>query len=338
MREPLVCTVDAFTDRAFSGNPTAVCVFDEAWPATPWLQRLAAELNLPATAFVRYDRPHTELRWFSPQTELALCGSGTLAAAHVLWETGDRATTLVFKTCAGSLGAHRQPDGRIMLDFPADDPEPVTAPAALAAALGVKPLAVWRGRLDYLVEVDSIESVRKLTPDLTALAALDARGVIVTAVGDADSDFVSRFFAPAAGIDEDPVTASAHCTLGVYWSKKLGKDALTGLQVSARGGRVDVHLRDDRVNLSGRAVTITRGNLAITRNRKIRLRSLASNWQNRRSRRFRVRAATDGLRFNPFSPRVSRDGFLPSRKDLSCCTRWFWQVRIRLRRDLFSGE
>jgi PhzF family phenazine biosynthesis protein len=147
------------------------------------------------------------------------------------------------------------------LDLPLDDPQPVPAPPALSVALGVTPLAVSRGRLDLLVELGSSEAVRRLTPDLGALAMLDVRGVIVTAAGDADSDFVSRFFAPAAGIDEDPVTASAHCSLGAYWSKKLGKTALTGLQVSARGGRVDLRLRHDGVSLTGQAVTVTRGNL-----------------------------------------------------------------------------
>lgn len=260
----LTFTVDSFTDRAFAGNPTAVCLLDSKWPATKWLQQLAAEMNLPATAFVGRGRPHAELRWFSPQTELALCGSGTLAAAHILWESGERAETLTFNTCAGSLAARRELNQRITLDFPADDPRPVPTSPALATALGVTPLAVARGRLDLLAELDSAETVRRLIPNLKALAMLDARGLIITAAGNADSDFVSRFFAPAAGIDEDPVTASAHCSLGAYWSSKLGKTPLTGLQVSARGGRVEVRLRDDRVSLTGQAVTITRGELVIS--------------------------------------------------------------------------
>jgi len=228
-----------------------------------WLQQLAAELNLPATAFVRRAQPHTELRWFSPQTELALCGSGTLAAAHIVWESGDHADTLVFTTRAGMLGARQEPDRRITLDFPADSLRPLPVSAMLAAALGVTPLEVARGRLDLLAELDSAQTVRGLAPDLAALAALDVRGVIVTASGEAGSDFVSRFFAPAFGIDEDPVTASAHCSLGAYWSKRLGKSVLTGLQVSARGGRIDLRLRNGRVDLTGRAVTVTRGELAI---------------------------------------------------------------------------
>lgn len=258
-----IFTVDCFTDRPFAGGPAAVCVLDSGWPETEWLQQLAAELNLPATAFVRRAQPQSELRWFSPQTELALCGSGTLAAAHIVWETGERADTLAFTTCGCILAARQECGQRIMLDFPSDSPNPVLVSAKLVAALGVTPRAAARGRLDLLAEVDSPQSVRGLAPDLAALAALDARGVIVTARGENASDFVSRFFAPAAGIGEDPVTASAHCTLGVYWSKKLGKTALTGLQVSPRGGRIDLQLRDGRVDLTGRAVTITRGQLAI---------------------------------------------------------------------------
>jgi PhzF family phenazine biosynthesis protein len=258
-----IYTLDCFTDRPFAGAAAAVCVLDSGWPETEWLQQLAAEFNLPATAFVRPAQPETELRWFSPRTELALCGSGTLGAAHILWETGERAHTLAFTTCGGVLGARQERGRRITLDFPADGPSPVPVSSKLVAALGVTPHEAARGRLDLLAELDSPQTVRGLVPDLTAVAALDARGLIVTACGGADGDFVSRFFAPAAGIDEDPVTASAHCTLGVYWSKKLGKTALTGVQVSPRGGRIDLQLRGGRVDLTGRAVTISRGELAI---------------------------------------------------------------------------
>jgi PhzF family phenazine biosynthesis protein len=259
-----IFTVDCFTDRPFAGGPAGVCVLDSGWPATERLQQVAAEVMLPATAFVRRAQPRTELRWFSPQAELILCGSGTLAAAHILWECSDGADhTLNFDTCAGVLGARQEPGRRITLDFPADSPRPVPVPPMLPAALGVTPLEVARGRLDLLVELDCAQTVRKLAPDLTALATLDARGVIVTAGGEIGSDFVSRFFAPAVGIDEDPVTASAHCTLGAYWSKRLRKKRLTGVQVSARGGRIEVYLRNGRVDLTGQAVTITRGELAI---------------------------------------------------------------------------
>jgi PhzF family phenazine biosynthesis protein len=258
-----IFTVDCFTDGPFAGAPAAVCLLDSGWPETERLQQLAAELNLPATVFVRRSQPQSELRWFSPRTELALCGSGTLAAAHIMWETGEGTDTLAFTTCAGILGAREERDRRITLNFPADSPHPVPISSELVAALGVTPHQAARGRLDLLAELESPQIVRALAPDLAALAALDARGVIVTAAGEVGSDFVSRFFAPAAGIDEDPVTASAHCTLGAYWSKRLGKTALTGLQVSSRGGRIDLQLRDGRVDLTGRAVTISRGELAI---------------------------------------------------------------------------
>jgi len=258
-----IFTVDCFTDRPFAGNPAAVCVLNSGWPETEWLQQLGAEFNLPATAFIRSSQPQLELRWFSPQTELTLCGSGTLAAAHILWEIGDQAGDLAFITSAGVLGARQQPDRRITLDFPADVLRPVPISPMLVTALGVSPLKAARGRLDLLAELDSAESVRRLTPDLVALTALDARGIIVTACDEDGTDFVSRFFAPAVGIAEDPVTASAHCTLGAYWSERLGKTVLTGLQVSARSGRIDVNLCDGRVDLSGRAVTVTRGELVI---------------------------------------------------------------------------
>lgn len=261
----LVFTVDCFTERPFAGSPAAVCLLDSGWPSTPWLQQLSGELGLPAAAFVHRGRPRPELRWFSPHSELVLCGSGTLAAAHVLWENGYCPVgTAAFDTCAGLLGAQHEPDGRITLDFPADPPRPVpTAAPALTSALGVAPVAVARGRLDLLVELACAATVAGLQPDLTALAALDVRGVIVTAAGGQNSDFVSRFFAPSVGIDEDPVTASAHCTLGAYWAARLQKTALTGHQISARGGRVDLRLRDNRVDLTGRAITVIRGELAI---------------------------------------------------------------------------
>lgn len=258
-----IFTVDCFTDRPFTGNPAAVCVLESIWPETEWLRKLGAEFNLPATAFIRRCQPRSELRWFSPQTELALCGSGTLAAAHIMWETDEQSETLAFTTCAGILRARRESDRRITLDFPADSLRPEPIPPILVAALGISPVRAARGRLDLLVELDSAHAVRGLIPDLATLATLDARGLIVTARGEGGIDFVSRFFAPAAGIDEDPVTGSAHCTLGAYWASRTGKTALTGLQVSSRPGRIDVTLRDGRVDLTSRAVTISRGELAI---------------------------------------------------------------------------
>jgi PhzF family phenazine biosynthesis protein len=258
-----VFTVDCFSDQAFAGSPNAVCLLDSEWPDDRRLQHVAAEVNLPATAFVRRAEPYPELRWFSPLTELALCGSGTLAAAHILSELGGQGANLVFATCAGPLRAWRVPDQRFTLDFPADDLRPVSTSPKLVDALGVSPRMAARGRHDLLAELDSAHAVRHLVPDLAVLATLDARGVIVTALGGDDCDFVSRFFAPAAGIDEDPVTASAHCTLGAYWSAKLDKTTMIGHQVSERGGRVDVQLRDGRVDLTGRAITATWGELNI---------------------------------------------------------------------------
>jgi PhzF family phenazine biosynthesis protein len=255
--------VDCFADRPFAGNPNAVVLLDSEWPEAEWLQQLAAEVNLPATAFICGARRQSDLRWFSPRSELALCGSGTLAAAHVLWEQGVQDVMLTFATCAGQLRAKRQPDRRITLSLPRDDLMPVAVNPKLVDVLGIKPRVVARGRLDLLVELDSADAVRRTKPDLVALAKLEARGLIVTARGDADADFVSRYFAPAAGIDEDPVTASAHCTLGAYWSIELDTNVLTGHQISARGGRIEIRLRDDCVDATGSAITVVRGELAI---------------------------------------------------------------------------
>jgi PhzF family phenazine biosynthesis protein len=255
--------VDCFADRPFAGNPNAVVLLDSEWPEAEWLQQLAAEVNLPATAFICGAQPQSDLRWFSPRSELALCGSGTLAAAHILWEQGEQDVMLTFATCAGQLRAQRQSDRRITLSLPRDDLMPVAVNPKLVDMLGIEPRAVARGRLDLLVELDSADAVRRTKPDLVALAKLEARGLIVTARGDADADFVSRYFAPAAGIDEDPVTASAHCTLGAYWSIELETNVLTGHQISARGGRIEIRLRDDCVDATGSAVTVVRGELAI---------------------------------------------------------------------------
>lgn len=254
-------TVDCFTDRLGTGAPAAVCVLDGRWPATEWMQRVAAESKLPATAFIRVAAPDASLRWFGPRTELELCASGALAAVHVLSQHCGCGSTYELDTCAGNLAAHCAPDGWIRMDFPPDPPQPLPVPRLLAEALGAAPIAVARGRLDLLVELASADAVATLNPDLARLAALDARGVIVTAAGRCGSsgaDFVSRFFAPGVGIDEDPVTGSAHCTLGAYWSVRLGKTSMTGAQLSARGGRVGVLLRDERVELSGQAVTVSR--------------------------------------------------------------------------------
>jgi len=252
--------VDAFTAEPFRGNPAAVCLLDGNRP-DEWMQAVAAEMNLAETAFVQ--RPAAGgfgLRWLTPTVEVDLCGHATLAAAHVLWEGGEAESVLRFRTRSGVLTATRA-EGGIELDFPADPPEPVAAPPGLAAALGATPVAVGRGRSFYLAELADAADVRGLTPNFAAIAALDASGVIVTAPGDGEADFVSRFFAPNFGIDEDPVTGAAHCCLGPYWQGRLGRGRLVGYQASARGGFVGVAVRGDRALLTGQAVTVLRGEL-----------------------------------------------------------------------------
>lgn len=257
-----VLQVDAFADAPFRGNPAAVCLLD-APRSADWMQALAAELNLPATVFVEDGREAFGLRWFSPTAELALCGHGTLAAAHVLWETArcSRAQPARFTTRGGALSASWR-DGWIALDMSAELTTATPPPVGLLDALGVKARWTGRNRLDYLVEVDDEAAVRALAPDLGALAAVDTRGVIVTArAATRGVDFVSRFFAPRAGIAEDSVTGSAHCCLAPFWAARLGTSRLTARQLSPRGGLVRAELAADRVILSGQAVTVLRGAL-----------------------------------------------------------------------------
>jgi PhzF family phenazine biosynthesis protein len=262
-----ILVVDAFTDRPFGGNPAGVCLLDG--PADPaWMQRLAAEMKHSETAYPRpIDAPDAdyELRWFTPAVEVALCGHATLATAHALYETGivppDR--PIRFQTLHnGVLTVRRAADGRLEMDFPILDAVAMDLPEALVEALGVAPS--WTGRSDQddiLVVVDDAETVRKLTPDLGALAAIDARGICVTAPDAPPYDFVSRYFAPSFGIPEDPVTGSAHCMLAAYWARRLGRDSLTGYQASERGGVVGVAVHGDRVTLTGQAVTVLDGAL-----------------------------------------------------------------------------
>ena len=258
--------IDSFTREPFRGNPAAVCLLDR--PAdVGWMQAVAAEMNLSETAFVeRRDGAGGGfgLRWFTPVLEADLCGHATLAAAHALWETGEPAPRLSFHTRSGVLTAERDGDGRILLDFPAEPAIAADAPPGAAEALGTDPVWVGRNRLDYLWEVADAATVRTLTPDFKAVAAtVPARGVIVTAPSDiGDADFISRVFGPATGVDEDPVTGSAHCCLGPFWGERLGKSDLVGYQASARGGYVGVRLNGDRVVLSGHAVTVTRGEIS----------------------------------------------------------------------------
>jgi len=254
--------VDAFTDKAFAGNPAAVCILTEPRDEA-WMQNMAREMNLSETAFLRKQTDGFGLRWFTPAVEVALCGHATLASAHVLWETGLLAPQeeARFHTKSGLLMAKRKGDW-IELNFPATPDEPATSPPRLEEALGVKPRYVGKSRFDYLLELDTEETVRTLKPDLGLLRALQVRGVMVTSRATSPGfDFVSRFFAPGSGIDEDPVTGSAHCCLGPFWSKRLGKNELIAYQASRRGGTVRVRVSGDRVYLSGQAVTILRGEL-----------------------------------------------------------------------------
>jgi PhzF family phenazine biosynthesis protein len=261
--------VDAFTTEPFAGNPAAVCLLpapgDEAW-----MQAVAREMNLSETAFLCRRAAAAgldagfDLRWFTPSVEVALCGHATLASAHALWETGEIGPGQVarFHTKSGLLTAERR-DGLIELDFPATPEEAADPPAGLADALGVAPAYVGKSRFDYLIEVDGEDVVRHLTPDIARIKALPVRGVMVTSRATTSGwDFVSRFFAPAAGVDEDPVTGSAHCCLAPYWSRKLGKTEMAARQLSARGGTIHVRMAGDRVKLGGHAVTVMRGTLA----------------------------------------------------------------------------
>ncbi len=264
--------VDAFTDRPFTGNPAAVCLLESEADAS-WMQRVAREMNLSETAFLvrRPTGDGFDLRWFTPALEVDLCGHATLASAHVLFSDGHAGNTkdLQFHCLSGVLVARRDGDD-ICLDFPSEPAEAADAPDVLLDALGLDPDAarfVGRNRLDWLVEVKDAAAVRAVAPDMASLRSMPARGAMVTAGADDDTppghDFVSRYFAPAFGVDEDPVTGSAHCALGPYWATKLGRSGVTGFQASARGGSVGVIDQGDRVELIGRAVTMLRSRLLV---------------------------------------------------------------------------
>ncbi|MBN1315996.1 MAG: PhzF family phenazine biosynthesis protein [Anaerolineales bacterium] len=256
--------VDAFTQEPFAGNPAAVCLLSEPREET-WMQQVAFEMNLSETAFLIPEGDGYSLRWFTPKAEVDLCGHATLASAHVLWETGllKPGRPARFYTRSGLLTAERA-EGLIKLDFPALAEEPACAPPELLAALGVEPCYVGKFGAKVLIEVETEEQVRQLQPDFGALRAMPGRGVVVTSASSSDAcDFVSRFFAPWVGVDEDPVTGSAHCCLGPFWGKRLGKDKLLAFQASRRGGMVHIELQGDRVSIGGYAVTILRGELVI---------------------------------------------------------------------------
>lgn len=258
-----ITQVDAFTNQPFAGNPAAVCILST--PADPaWMLNVAREMNLAETAFLVRQNDGYDLRWFTPTVEVDLCGHATLASAHVLWEDGYLAPDAQarFHTKSGLLTADRR-DVWIELDFPATAASPAPPPAGLSEALGAKAQFVGRSKFDYLVEVESESAVRRLDPDMGAIARIEARGVIVTSRADKTNeyDFVSRFFAPQSGVPEDPVTGSAHCALTPYWSAKLGKKELVAYQASSRGGELRLRLEGDRVRLGGQAVIVLRGEL-----------------------------------------------------------------------------
>jgi PhzF family phenazine biosynthesis protein len=253
--------VDAFTESAFGGNPAAVCLLDA--PAEPeWMQAVAAEMNLSETAFVVPEGAEFGLRWFTPEVEVPLCGHATLASAHVLWDGWvPERVPVRFQTASGVLTCTRV-DGLIEMDLPADVPTPIDVTDALRDALGTPVTEAAVSRVGKVLALTDADSVRTLAPDFAAIAVLDATGVIVTAAEDVpELDFVSRYFAPGVGIDEDPVTGAAHCALGPFWAARLGRNELVGYQASKRGGIVRCRVDGDRVVLGGHAVTVTRGEL-----------------------------------------------------------------------------
>lgn len=252
--------IDAFTDQLFKGNPAAVCLL-EFWPEDHILQSIAAENNLSETAFCLLKNKHYDLRWFTPQAEIDLCGHATLAAAYVIMRYVDSSLKKVsFETKSGILSVECEND-LIAMDFPARPAIPCQAPSELLNGLGIKPKDVFRAR-DYMVVYDNEAIVRDLIPDMRLIEQVDCTGVIVTAPGDT-IDFVSRFFAPKVGIPEDPVTGSSHCTLIPYWAERLGKFKLTAAQLSKRGGVLVCENRNARVKIAGKAVTYLEGMIHI---------------------------------------------------------------------------
>jgi len=258
-----IVQVDAFTAHPFGGNPAAVCVLPAAREAA-WMAQVAMEMNLSETAFLVPDGDAFHLRWFTPSIEVDLCGHATLGAAYVLWSEGHLKPghAARFHTKSGLLTCDQRGDW-IEMNFPAKFEQPADPPPQLAEALGAEIKYTGRNQFDYLVEVADEATLRALAPKHHILRELPVRGVIATAQGSGDFDFVSRFFAPGSGIDEDPVTGSAHCALAPFWAARLGKTEMTGYQASPRGGVVKVRLEGDRVFLLGQAVIVLRGDLLV---------------------------------------------------------------------------
>lgn len=253
--------VDAFTDRPFSGNPAAVCLLP-SWKEDGWLQAVGRELNLSETAFLVPNAAGFDLRWFTPQAEVDLCGHATLASARVLWQQNLASSDVIhFSTKSGVLKAARK-QRAIELDFPLEPDERAEPPANLLPALGVSARYVGKNRFDYVVEVESEQELRQVAPDFKLLGMVPCRGVIVTSRSDDPQfDFVSRAFFPRLGVDEDPVCGSAHCCLGPYWQRRTGKTSFVAYQASARGGVVKVRIEGDRAILGGQAVIVAKGEL-----------------------------------------------------------------------------
>ncbi|MEI6277206.1 MAG: PhzF family phenazine biosynthesis protein, partial [Prolixibacteraceae bacterium] len=261
MRIPIY-QIDAFSDKIFSGNPAAVCPLD-FWPDDELLQNIASENNLSETAFLVRNKDIFEIRWFTPVTEVELCGHATLASAHVLLHHLDfPSDQIIFQSrYSGQLMVTKK-DDLLELNFPADHLEPSLPPVGLISSIGKKPLEIWKGKKDYLLFYGSQEDIEEINPDFSALKSVQARGVIVTAAG-YDCDFVSRFFAPAVGVNEDPVTGSAHTSLTPFWAHRLNQLSFDAIQLSKRGGFLHCQLSGDRVLISGKAKTFMTGDLFI---------------------------------------------------------------------------
>ncbi|HEV7889685.1 MAG TPA: PhzF family phenazine biosynthesis protein [Pyrinomonadaceae bacterium] len=258
----LIFQIDAFTTRLFGGNPAAVMLMD-SFPEDAVLQAVAAENNLAETAFLVPTGDDYRLRWFTPTTEVPLCGHATLASAAVVMERLEpKRSSVVFHSASGPLTVTRAGKGYVM-DFPTRASDPTPPPPKLAEALGVVPVEVFVNTFNYLALLESVQVLRTLTPDMAALARIDRGGVIVTAAGDETYDFVSRYFAPAKGIPEDPVTGGAHCMLAPYWAKRLGKTVFRAFQASQRGGEVICRLVGERVELEGSCVFYLEGEVEI---------------------------------------------------------------------------
>ena len=262
MRVPIY-QVDAFTKRRFAGNPAAVVVLP-SFPSDTVMRAVAAENNLAETAFLVQEEGQYHLRWFTPAVEVPLCGHATLATAAVVMERlSPNLGGVVFQTASGELPVARSADGYV-LDFPSRPSEKVSSPPDVSKALGIMPTEVYRNQFNYLAVLDDARNVRDLQPDLVAIAGLDRSGIIVTAPGDDGYDFVSRYFAPAKGVPEDPVTGAAHCVLAPYWAERSGRSSFVAYQASRRGGEVVCRLCGDRVELEGSCVFYLEGQADIS--------------------------------------------------------------------------